>query len=300
VTELHFIILFTMPDQAAAERALHDQTNLLSRSQLLIVFSALSLTLLITFIDQNGISVALPTIAKDLNAQATISWAGTSSLIANTVFSMLYGRLSDLVGRKAVFIGAVGLLVVADLLCGLSQNSTMLYVFRAFAGVAGGGITNLTMILVSDIVTLEERGKYQGILGAFVGLGNVLGPFLGAAFIEKSTWRGFFYLLAPLGAACGTMAWWLLPTNAPQDGVKETIKKIDLLGVLTSSVGIIFLLIPISGGGAYFPWNSALVISFLSIGVASFISFLLVEWKVARLPMMPRKLQFSSTEFTPC
>jgi MFS family permease len=278
-----------MPDQAAAERALHDQTNLLPKGQLLVVFGALSLTLLTTFIDQNGISVALPTIAKDLNAQATISWAGTSSLIANTVFSMLYGRLSDLFGRKAVFIGAVGLLVVADLLCSLAQNSTMLYVFRAFAGVAGGGITNLTMILVSDIVTLEERGKYQGIIGAFVGLGNVIGPFLAAALIQKSTWRGFFYLLAPLGALCGTMACWLLPSNAPQDGVQQIVRKIDFLGVLTSSVGIIFLLIPISGGGAYFPWNSALVISFLVIGALSFITFIAIEWKVAKLPMMPRK-----------
>jgi MFS family permease len=289
-----------MPDQAAAERALHDQTNLLPKTQLLVVFTALSVTLLITFIDQNGISVALPTIAEDLNAQATISWAGTSSLIANTVFSMLYGRLSDIVGRKAVFIGAVGLLVVADLVCGLAQNSTMLYVFRALAGVAGGGITNLTMILVSDIVTLEERGKYQGIIGAFVGLGNVLGPFLAAAFIQRSTWRGFFYLLAPLGAACGTMAWWLLPSKAPQDGVKQTVRKIDFLGVLTSSVGIIFLLIPISGGGAYFPWNSALVISFLTIGTLSLMVFIGIEWKVAQLPMMPRKLYSSSTEFKTC
>lgn len=276
-----------MPDQKAAEKALHDQTNLLPKAQLLTVFGILSLSLLITFIDQNGISVALPTIADELDAEATISWAGTSSLIANTVFSVLYGRLSDLFGRKAMFIGAAGLLAVADLLCGLSQNSSMFYVFRAFAGVAGGGITNLTMILVSDIVTLEERGIYQGILGAWVGLGNVLGPFLAAAFITKSTWRGYFYLLAPLAAMCGATALWLLPSNAPKDNFRQTVKKIDVLGVFTSSVGIIFLLIPISGGGAYFPWNSPLVIGFLTIGALAFVMFVLIEWKVAQLPMMP-------------
>lgn len=80
-------------DATVAERALHDQTNILPRAQLMVVFSTLALTLLICFIDQNGISVALPTIAQDLDAQETISWAGTSSLIANTVFQMIYGRL---------------------------------------------------------------------------------------------------------------------------------------------------------------------------------------------------------------
>lgn len=86
-------IFYRMSDRAAAERTLHDQTNILPRAQLIVVFSTLAVTLLICFVDQNGISVALPTIAQDLNAQATVSWAGTSSLIANTVFQMVYGRL---------------------------------------------------------------------------------------------------------------------------------------------------------------------------------------------------------------
>lgn len=110
--------------QAAAELALADQTNLqLSRARLVTVFSALSLTLLISFVDQNGIGVTLPTIAVDLDAGDTISWAGTSSLIANTAFVMLYGRLSDIFGRKAVFLGAVALLSIAALLCGFAQNA---------------------------------------------------------------------------------------------------------------------------------------------------------------------------------
>jgi MFS family permease len=112
--------------QAAAERALADQTNLqLSRARLVTVFAALSLTLLISFVDQNGIGVTLPTIAVALEAGDTISWAGTSSLIANTAFVMLYGRLSDIFGRKAVFLGAVALLSVAALLCGFAQNAAM-------------------------------------------------------------------------------------------------------------------------------------------------------------------------------
>ncbi|GKU13702.1 unnamed protein product, partial [Fusarium langsethiae] len=105
------------------EQALHDQTNLLPRRQLVVALATLSASLLLVTIDQNGISVALPTIAHDLNAESTISWAGTASLVANTCFQMLYGRLSDVFGRKVVFISAVLLLCVANLLCSLSRNA---------------------------------------------------------------------------------------------------------------------------------------------------------------------------------
>ncbi|KAI7367203.1 hypothetical protein KC336_g21223, partial [Hortaea werneckii] len=132
-------------DTEKAEAALHDQEQLLPKKELLIVFGIMSLELLVCFIDQNGIGVLLPDIARDLNASATISWAGTSTLIANTVFQVLYGRLSDLFGRKNILISALVLLSLSDLACGLSVNSTMLYIFRGLAGVANGGITSLTM-----------------------------------------------------------------------------------------------------------------------------------------------------------
>ncbi|KAH8653488.1 major facilitator superfamily domain-containing protein [Xylariales sp. PMI_506] len=273
--------------QRAAEKGLHDQSNILPKGKLLIVTGTLALTLLIQFIDQNGIGVTLPTIAADLDAANTISWAGTSSLIANTTFQMLYGRLSDIFGRKVVYLTAIACLSLAALLCGLSQNAAMFYVFRAVAGIGGGGITNLSMIILSDIVTLEQRGNYQGILGAFVGLGNVAGPFLAAAFIERATWRAFFWTTSPLAALVACVSWYLLPSTKPTAGFVENVKKIDFGGVLASSIGVIFILIPISGGGSYFPWDSPMVISMLIIGAISFVSFIFIEWKVAKLPMMP-------------
>ncbi|KAF2762778.1 MFS general substrate transporter [Pseudovirgaria hyperparasitica] len=279
-----------MGNNKDVEATLHDQTDLLPRKQLLIVFSVLAVSLLICFIDQNGIGVILPTIARDLNAENTISWAGTSALIANTVFQVLYGRFSDLFGRRIVFVSALVLLAISDLLCGLSQSATMLYIFRGLAGVANGGITSLAMMIVSDIVTLEERGKYQGILGSMVGLGNVLGPVLGAAFAERSTWRGLFYLLCPTSIICAGLSWLLLPHNMPTVNYKETIQKIDFAGLLSGSIAVIFLLIPISGGGSYFAWDSPMVISMLTIGGLSLIAFVLIEWKFAKLPMMPLSL----------
>ncbi|KAL3483256.1 major facilitator superfamily domain-containing protein [Aspergillus germanicus] len=273
--------------QAAAEKALHDQTNILPRGRLLIVFAGLAISLFISFVDQNGISVTLPTIAEDLNGKNTISWAGTSSLIANTMFSVLYGRLSDIFGRKIVYLSALALLCIADLLCGLSQNAAMFYVFRGLAGVAGGGISSLAMIIVSDVVTLQQRGKYQGILGASLGVANVVGPFIAAAFILRATWRGFFWMLSPLAACSIVVGYFLIPDSARKDSFRANLKRIDYFGIIASSIGIIFLLIPISGGGSYFEWDSPMVISMLVIGGLSLIAFFFIEWKVAVLPMLP-------------
>ena len=229
------------------ERALQDQTNLLPRRQLIVALATLSSSLLLTIIDQNGISVMLPTIAHDLSAENTISWAGTSSLVANTCFQMLYGRLSDVFGRKVVFISAIMLLCVADLLCSLSKNAIMFYVFRAVAGIGGGGVQNLSNIIISDIVTLEQRGKIQGVVGATVGLGNVVGPFIAAGMMRQTSWRAFFWLLSPMSFCAAVLAYFFLPSKPATVGFWEGIHKIDWMGTFVSGAGIILLLIPISG-----------------------------------------------------
>lgn len=274
--------------QEKAEAALHDQEQLLPKPQLLHVFCIMSLALMVCFIDQNGIGVLLPPIAKDLHASSSISWAGTSALIANTVFQVLYGRLSDLFGRKNIMLSALVLLSLSDLACGLSVNATMLYIFRGLAGVANGGITSLSMMIVSDIVTLQERGKYQGILGACVGLGNALGPLIASGFAIHTTWRGLFYLLAPSIMLTVVASWIWLPTNMPKLNIRETLAKIDGLGLLLGTAAVILLLIPISEGGhAGVPWDSPQVIAMFTVGGVCLIAFLAIEWKWAELPMMP-------------
>ncbi|KAI1133024.1 putative MFS transporter [Nemania abortiva] len=275
--------------QREAERSLHDQHNLLPKKQVIIALFSLAIPLLIAFIDQNGIGVTLPTIARDLHAEGTISWAGTTSLIANAAFQMLYGRLSDIFGRKVVYLAAIGCLAIAALLCGFAQNSIMFYVFRGIAGIGGGGLNNLSMIIVSDVVTLEERGYYQGIIGSFIGLGNVIGPFLAAAFIARASWRAFFWTTAPLAAALGVVSFYTLPSTPLTQGLKENVRKIDYGGVLLSTTSIIFLLVPISGGGAYFPWTSPMVVSMLVLGAVCLSLFIVWEWKIAKLPMIPSK-----------
>lgn len=266
----------------------HD--NILPLKELLIVFSAMAIALFLSFVDQTGITIALPYIADELKAHDSISWAGTASLISNTVFMVLFGRLSDIFSRKYVLIGSMLILAFFDLACGFAQTPYQLYIFRAFCGIGNGGITSLTMVIVSDVVTLQDRGKYQGILGACVGLGNALGPFLASAFIERHSWRGFYYMLCPIIVCASGLVCWLVPYTKPNYSLKQKLLKIDYLGFLFSSIGIIFLLIPISGGGSFYSWSSPFVISMITIGGISLILFLYVEKKVAILPMIPLRL----------
>ncbi|OAL36556.1 hypothetical protein AYO20_04172 [Fonsecaea nubica] len=280
--------------QRAAESALHDQTNLLGTRQLFIVFSSLASALFICYADQNGIGTILPTVGRDFKATETISWAGTSSLISNTSSQIIYARFSDIYGRKPVFLFSVGMLVLADILCGVAPDASSFYFFRALGGIAGAGINSLTMMIISDIVTLEQRGRWQGFLGAGIGGGNAVGPLISAAFALHQTWRAFFWFLAPCGAIAGVIGWFYLPSTMPKGNARQQFKLIDWGGIITATIAIVLILIPLSGGGSYFEWSSPMVISMLVIGGLSLVAFLIVEWKVASLPMMPLSMYTSA------
>ncbi|KAL6251351.1 hypothetical protein RBB50_001559 [Rhinocladiella similis] len=267
-----------------------DHTNILPKRQVLIIITSLAISLLISYIDQNSITVILPKIGKDLSSIDTIQWAGTSSLIANTVFQVFYGRVSDIFGRNVVLFASLASLAIGDLACGLARTGPQLYVFRAIAGVGNGGINALAMIIVSDIVTLEERGKYQGIIGCCVGVGSTIGPFFAAGFVETASWRSFFFVLAGLALASSGLVYFVLPSKRLKDDTMTKLRKIDYAGGLLSSAMVIFLLIPISDGGTRLPWSSPTVICLLVFGLLCAGCFALVEYKVSALPMIPPHL----------
>lgn len=268
---------------------LQDQSNYLPRSQIFVILSGLSLSLLVCFIDINSAGILLPTIGKDLNAADTSSWAATSALISNSVFLVLYGRLSDIFGRKNIFLIGTGLLSLGNLLSGFAGSGSVLYFFRAIAGVGSGGVSSLTMIIMSDIVPLQERGKYQGLLSANIGLGSIVGPFMAAGFVQNVTWRAHFWTLSALAAVCIPVVIILVPASKMSEGIKEKLSMIDYWGSFFSTAATILLLIPISGGGTYFQWSNPMIITMLAAGGASAIAFLYWEWGYAALPMMPRK-----------
>ncbi|KAL1625051.1 hypothetical protein SLS56_007559 [Neofusicoccum ribis] len=260
--------------------------------RLIVILSALAFTLFVSFLDQTSVSTALPAIAKDLNAFESISWVGTSFLIANTSFQLINGRLSDIFGRRACLIICMVLLALGDLLCGFAKSAIQLYVFRGIAGIGAGGINSLVMIIFSDLTTLQQRGKYQGLMEANISLGNGVGPLIGGAFSQSNAgWRWTFWFVVPVTCVAGVAVFLATPkTPVSQGRIIDKAKMIDYPGMLLSLAGVIFLLIPISGGGTTYDWDSAFVISFLVIGGLLTIAFIVVEWRFARYPTMPFRL----------
>jgi Na+/melibiose symporter-like transporter len=150
--------------EAQSVHSIGNQTNVLSSKRLLIAFPTLSIALFVSFIDQTSVSTSIPAISADLNTGTATSWIGGSFLIASTAFQLINGRLSDIFGRKNCLLLCLALLGVGDLLCGFAKSKESLFAFRAIAGIGAGGVNSVAMIIVSDITTLENRGKFQGRL----------------------------------------------------------------------------------------------------------------------------------------
>ncbi|GAA5994953.1 uncharacterized protein JCM10292_004450 [Rhodotorula paludigena] len=277
-----------MARQAVA--ALQDQTSNLSGGQLLIVFFGLQVALFLSFLDSTSVSTAAPEIGRALNASSSISWVGSSFLLANTAFQVVTSRLSDIFGRKLVLLGSLFLFVLGDLLCGFAKNGIWLYACRGVAGIGGGGINSLSMIIVSDVVNVRDRGKYQGLLGIAIALGSAAGPFCGALFAQYVTWRWIFWITPPIGVVTMLIIWLLLPLKHVTGDLKTKLRQMDWLGTVLALAMTICFLVPLAGGGSSFRWDGPVVIAlFVVSGVLAGLFWFSQGW-LAKLPLLPGRL----------
>ncbi|KAF3041289.1 hypothetical protein E8E12_003253 [Didymella heteroderae] len=237
----------------------------MSAKQLRIAIPTLSVCLFVSFIDQTSVSTATPAIAGDLNTGTATSWIGTSFLIASTAFQLINGRLSDIFGRKGLLLVCLFLLAMGDLGCGFAQTAEQLFVLRAIAGVGGW-------------------------LGAVIALGNGIGPFLGGAVVEGGSWRWVFWMIPIMTIPTTLVLLFFLPLKHVSSDTMEKMKKIDYGGIVLNIASTLLLLIPLSGGGVTYAWSSAFFIGATVAGIVLMVLFVLYEWKLAPLPIMPLRL----------
>ncbi|KAJ7918406.1 major facilitator superfamily domain-containing protein, partial [Mycena leptocephala] len=274
---------------------LTDQTNRLPFKKLLPIFFGLALCVVVSTLDSVIVATAIPTISSAFNAGSVVSWVPSAYLLTSTCFQPLYGRFSDIFGRKSALCLAMSLFMVGNLIAGFSKTIIQLIVFRGFAGAGGGGLVSMMQIVVSDIVSLRERGKYQGIIGGVVAIGYAIGPVIGGALAQKVGWRWCFWVTIPVSFVATCVVVFILPLKPVQGEIRSKLLAVDYVGTLLTLSGCTLLMLPLIWGGVTFPWKSSVVLAPLLSGFVVVGIFCFWEWKGARLPIVPMYIFKHST-----
>lgn len=262
----------------------------LPKVKFLMVFVGLTFGIFLAALDQTIVATTLSAIAIEFSALDQIAWIGTAYLLTATAFQPTYGKFADIFGRKMTFLLAIFLFEIGSLICGIAPNMVTLIIGRAIAGVGGGGIFGLVFIIIADIVSLQDRGKYQGMVGAVFGIASVIGPLLGGAFTDSLTWRWAYYINLPFGAVTVACVIFFLHLPYPSGSILEKLKRIDWWGTVVLVGATVALLLPLNWGGSRYEWNSPVIIVLLCVGVLGFIAFGLVEKYISVEPIAPGRL----------
>ncbi|KAJ3068959.1 hypothetical protein HDU98_007937 [Podochytrium sp. JEL0797] len=267
----------------------------LGKTQFALVYIGLLLAIMFAALDQTIVSTALKAIVTEFGNQELVPWIGSAYLLTAAPLGTLYGKFADIFGRKIVFIFAIVVFEIGSLLCGVATSMEFLIAGRAVAGIGGGGIFSLVLIVISDIVSIQDRGKYQGLIGAVFGLSSVIAPLLGGAFSDHVSWRWCFFINLPLGAV--TLATVIAFLNFPpiEGSMKEKLGRIDGTGAVLLFACVICFVTPLQLGGSIWEWNSVAVIVMFVMSVVFAAAFVYVENKVAKEPIVPPGLFLNSS-----
>ncbi|KAG9695206.1 putative major facilitator superfamily transporter, partial [Aureobasidium melanogenum] len=261
-----------------------------SKGKIALIMTALGMAVFLAALDVTIITTALPTISEYFHSSAGYTWIGSAYLLGNASSVPLWGKISDIFGRKPVLICANVLFLIGSLIAALANSIGMLITARAIQGVGGGGLVTLVNICISDLFSLRRRGAYFGIIGGVWALASAIGPVIGGVFTEKVTWRWCFYINLPLDGAALIIIFFFLDLKTPKTPLWEGLKAIDWSGALLVIGGVLLFLFGLEYGGVTYPWDSATVLCLIIIGVFTMGLFVINEWKFAKSPVMPLRI----------
>ncbi|SEQ95498.1 Major Facilitator Superfamily protein [Arthrobacter sp. OV608] len=245
------------------------------------ILIALMLSTGLVAIDSTIVATAVPSIVRDVGGFESFPWLFSAYLLAQGVSVPIYGKLSDMVGRKPIILAGIGLFLLGSVLCGIAWSMPSLIAFRALQGLGGGAVLPVSITIAGDVYSLEERAKVQGYLASVWAVSSVVGPSLGGIFSSLGIWRGIFLVNVPLCLLAG----WMLFRTLHED-IERARHRVDYAGaaLLAGSLGL--LILGALQGGQGWKWDSPLSIGIFAVGAVLLAVFLVVERRAAE-PVLP-------------
>ena len=273
-----------MSHRSTAPSHLDDGPQYLPHNEILPIMFAIMAGTFLAALDQSIVGVALPRITSELGGLEHLSWVVTAYLLTSTAATPLWGKISDLYGRKLIYQSAIIIFLLGSVLAGLAQDMPQLIAFRALQGIGGGGLMSIGLAIIGDIIPPRERGRYQGFFGAVFGVSAVAGPLIGGWLTDTISWRWIFYINVPVAA----VAIFLIATRLNLHTPRRQ-HSVDYLGAALVVSSVSSLLLYLNYAGENWGWTDSRSLGLLTASIVLAVAFTLVEMRAAE-PIIPMHL----------
>jgi EmrB/QacA subfamily drug resistance transporter len=256
----------------------------LSRREILTVFAGLMAGMSLASLDGTAVNTAIATMVADLGGLSAYAWIGTAYLLTSTISNALFGKLSDIYGRRPLFQAAIVTFIIGSIGCAVAQSMSVLVISRGVQGIGGGGLMSMAFVIIGDTVPPRERGRYVGMITSVFAVGSVVGPLIGGFFTEQLSWRWIFIINVPIGIVA-----LVITSAALRIPFQKRDHNVDWLGSALLTVSVTCLILLLSWSSEEHGWTSSLSVV---LGVAAvLIGIAFVQWeKKAPEPVMPLHL----------